>query len=100
MSRKRRIDHEIADLLEQFENEENECCDSASDDETDNDFEVNELDESEQSDCEIGISGGGGDDEEDNTKYIGKDGYEWSKKSKCNRRTPRSNIITSMHLID
>ena len=93
MSRKRRLD-EIADILEQFENEKNECCDSASDDETDNDFEVNELDESEQSDFEIGIN-----DEEDNTKYIGKDGYEWSKKSKCNRRTPRSNIITSMHLI-
>ena len=87
MSRKCRLDDdEIADLLEQFENEENECRDSASDDETDNDFEVNELDESEQSDFEIGIN-----DEEDNTKYIGIDGYEWRKKSKCNRRTPRSN---------
>ena len=72
MSRKRRLDDdEIAELLEQLENEENECCDSASDDETDNDFGVNELEESEQSNCEIGIS----DDEEDNAKYIGKDGY-------------------------
>ena len=35
------------------------------------------------------------EDEESDSEFTGKDGYKWSKIAKCNRRTPRSNIITS-----
>ena len=80
MSRKHRFDgDETVNLLENFE-KDTACCNSASDDETNNDFEESGLDGSKESDSDDGI----GDDEESYTKFTGKDEYQWKKIEKSN----------------
>ena len=83
MFRKHTIDgDETVNLLKKNEKEENVCSNSASDDETNNDFEESWFNESKESDCENGIS-----DEESYNKFTGKDGYQWRKIAKSNQRT-------------
>lgn len=90
MSRKRNLSpSEIAILLA---NEDiSEVEDSASENESDHDYEVNDIDESEQSTCES-------DDDNHqessaNSNYIGKDGYIWSTEPKKVGRTPKRNLL-------
>ena len=90
MSRKRNLSpSEIAILLA---NEDiSEVEDSASENESDHDYEVNDIDESERSTCES-------DDDNHqessaNSNYIGKDGYIWSTEPKKVGRTPKRNLL-------
>lgn len=85
MARKRKLaDEEILECLEKFD-EMSEVEDSASEDETDNDYEANDANESEQS--------AGESDGDDSEEYIGKDGYVWSTEPRKARRTPQRNIV-------
>ena len=90
MSRKRNLSpSEISILLA---NEDiSEVEDSASENESDHDYEMNDIDESEQSTCES-------DDDNHqessaNSNYIGKDGYIWSTEPKKVGRTPKRNLL-------
>ena len=90
MSRKRNLSpSEISILLA---NEDiSEVEDSASENESDHDYEVNDIDESEQSTCES-------DDDNHqessaNSNYIGKDGYIWSTEPKKVGRTAKRNLL-------
>ena len=85
MATKRKLaDEDILGYLKNL-NEMSEVEDSVSEDETDNDYEANDANESEQSAEESG-----GDDSEE---YIGKDGYVWSNEPRKARRTPQRNIV-------
>ena len=85
MARKRKLaDKDILGYLENLD-EMSEVEGSVSGDETDNDYEANDANESEQSAEES--------DGDDSEEYIGKDGYVWSNEPRKARRAPQRNIV-------